>query len=331
MDELRERTETDQPLGYPDQIRFRYRLVENGDEEWISAGAERTATFTHLSAGSYRFEVAAELASNQLPPETATLAFTIRAAWWETEWFRIGAVLAGSLGLGFLVRFVVKRRMRARMLRLTQKHALERERTRIARDIHDELGANLTQITFATQLAKMGPPESVSGHINQIAALARGTVDSLDEIVWAINPRCDHLSALVEYMGKFAVNFLDASGIKCRLELPQDLPAWPMNSAARHHLFMGVKEALNNAAKYSGATLVQIKATLEGTLFRIEIFDHGCGFEIKNVDADGNGLKNMRERLSEVGGACGIESSPGQGTRITFALPLSTNHAKPEK
>ncbi len=309
-------------LGSPERLRFRYRLSGYWENEWVSTAGERTATFPRLPPGDYRFEVAASVANGPWLP-TVSLPFQVRAAWWETDWIHLVEGLFGGLALIGVVRFFVRRRLNARMRMLEQENTLERERTRIARDIHDELGANLTQIAITSKLAKLDPANAVSGHIDEIATVARNTVESLDEIVWAINPRHDTLASLTEYIGKFTVNFLTASGIACKLDIPKYLPPSPLGSNLRHHLFLSVKEALNNIVKYADASEVRLEATYTGNLLRVVLADDGCGFEVGCEQDDANGLRNMRGRMEDVGGKCGIESRIGGGTRVIFELPLT--------
>ncbi|MBW8781369.1 MAG: hypothetical protein JF599_05735 [Verrucomicrobia bacterium] len=310
-------------LSAPERLRFRYRLSGLGSGAWVDAEHQRTALFTYLPPGDYRFEVAAAAADGPWLSTTASLAFTVRAAWWETNWFRAGVGLLGALALAALVRLGVRRRMRARMRTLEQESALERERTRIARDIHDELGANLTQIAGIGELARLDPPGAVAGHIDGIVSIARGTVSSLDEIVWAINPRYDTLFALIEYLGKFAVEFLSSAGIACEVDVSSDLPVRPLSSIVRHHLFTVVKETLNNVVKHAGARAVKLKIEVADGVLRVVVSDDGRGFVVGSEPEDSNGLYNLRERMAEAGGACRIDSRIGEGTRVTVELPFT--------
>jgi signal transduction histidine kinase/ligand-binding sensor domain-containing protein len=309
----------------PDRLLFRYRLV-GMDDAWVEAGNQRTVSFARLPPGQYRFEVGAK--ESDAPDSgkiMATLPFTIRAAWWETGWFRAGTVALGALALAALVRMIVLRRVRARMRLLEQQHAIEKERMRIARDMHDDLGASLTQITLASQLARLSPPQETTSHLDAIAAIARRTVTSLDEIVWMVNPRNDTLSAAVEYLGQHAVDFLSAADIGCELDIPSELPSSQLPTQARHHLFLVVKETLNNVVKHAGATAVQFKAEVDGHLLRLTIADNGRGFAMGHERAGSDGLLNMQSRLAELGGAARIESTPGVGTRVIFEMPLAQN------
>ena len=310
-------------LSAPERLRFRYRLSGLGSGAWVDADHQRTALFTYLPPGDYRFEVAAAGADGPWLPTTASFTFTVRAAWWETSWFRAGVGLLGALALAALVWLAVKRRMRARMRTLEQESALERERTRIARDIHDELGANLTQIAGMGELARLDPPGAVAGHIDGIVSIARGTVSSLDEIVWAINPRYDTLFALTEYLGKFAIEFLSSAGIACEVDSPSDLPARPLGSSMRHHLFVVVKETLNNVVKHAGARAVKLKIEVADGVLRVVVSDDGRGFTVGSEPEDSNGIRNLRERMTEAGGAYRIDSRIGEGARVTVELPFT--------
>ncbi len=309
-------------LSAPERLRFRYRLSGLGGDDWVDADHQRTALYTYLPPGDYRFEVAAAGADGPWLPTTASLAFTVRAAWWETIWFRSGVGSLGALAVAALVKFAVKRRMRARMRRLQQQHALEKERARIARDMHDDVGASLTQIAIASQLARLDPPEEALGHIDEIAGIARRTVTALDEIVWAVNPRNDTLPALLEYLGQHAVDFLTAAGVDCEIEMPPELPPHPLAAHVRHHLFLAVKESLNNVVKHAAASAVKLNVELGENRLCVTITDNGCGFGAGHERAGSDGLRNMRERMAELGGECRIESQPEEGTRVVFELPL---------
>ena len=308
--------------GKAERLRFRYRLLGGGDDGWVENGGLRWAAFSHLSAGAYRFEVVAGMDDGTWLPTSAAVNFTVRARWWETPAAKAGAILAVIGAVAWLVRGIVLLRVRSRIRRLRQAHEVERERARIARDMHDELGANLTQINMVSRLACMEPPEAARGHLEEIAAIARRTVDSLDEIVWAVNPHYDTLAALIEYLGMYAAAFLASAGIACETDLPQDLPSCPLSANVRYHLFLAVKEALNNAAKHSGAGVVRLSATWDGRRVSVTISDDGRGFDPGPARAGSEGLKNLRERMKELHGECRIESGAGEGTRVVLELPL---------
>jgi signal transduction histidine kinase/ligand-binding sensor domain-containing protein len=309
-------------MSSPEQIHFRYRLVGLGNEEWVEAGDQRMAAFADLLPGKYRFEAEAAQAEGSWIPGSGTLAFSVQAAWWQTILFRVIVLIFAALAVGGLARAIELRRVRARMRHLEQEHALERERTRIARDIHDEVGSNLTHISIASHLAQLEPPDAASLHIEEVTAITRNTIKLLGEIVWAINPRCDTLDSLINYVNQYAVNLLSAAGITCEADIPEKVPAHPLTAEVRHHLFLVVKEALNNVVKYAGAKVVGLKVEIVDNKLRIVIADDGCGFEMGSQRTGGNGLRNMRERMNEIGGECRIESFRGNGTRVTLEFAL---------
>ena len=305
-------------LREPEQVRFRHRLTRFGDEEWSLAGPDREAVFLGLSPGAYRFEVAAAVGGDAWLPGVAVAGFSVEAVWWQRAPFRfflLGALAAGIWG-------VVTARARARIRRAEQAQAVERERTRIARDMHDELGANLTQIGATSGLARTEPPEMAATRLREIGETARRSVEALDEIVWAVNPRYDSLAGTIEYLGKHAVRFLAATGVEREVDLPVEPPDLPLAADRRHHLLLVVKEALNNAVKHAHPKRVRFAAEVDRDELRVSVEDDGAGFDPERVDAFSNGLRNMRERMAAAGGRLVFERPAGGGTRVVAILCL---------
>ena len=307
----------------PDRVRFKWRLA-GGGKELSGSGVERSVRYSFLPPGIYEFHLTACNNDGVWNEAGAALAFTVQPYFWETWWFRLLApvVLFGLIGA--LVMRAIRRRHRLQLERLAQQGALERERARIAQDLHDDLGASLTQIRFVGSLAGRPntPAEEVREHIEQMRAGARTMVIALDEIVWAVNPKNDSLRALVSYLCHYAEEFLRPTGIRCRLDVPDELPDRPLASDVRHHLFLAFKEALNNVASHSAATEAQIQLTLPGRGIGIIIRDNGRGFNPAALAAPGgDGLENMRRRLEAAGGRCEVQSKPGRGTAVSFHLP----------
>lgn len=236
----------------------------------------------------------------------------------------IAGAACGLLWLG------ARRRMRRKLGGIERRQALERERARIAKDIHDELGSSLTRILMLSQSARgeLENPSRIAGYLDQIYTTARELTRDMGEIVWAVNPQHDTLDSLATYAQKFAYSFLQTANLKCRLDMPLNLPVWPLPAEIRHNLFLAFKEALNNVAKHASASEVHIILKLEPSAFALIVEDNGCGFDPKRDKAtapsgeSGNGLPNMARRLEEVGGRCEISSAAGSGTRIKFVVPL---------
>jgi signal transduction histidine kinase/ligand-binding sensor domain-containing protein len=306
-----------------ENVHFRYRL-DGIDDQWIEAGAQRTASYSRLPAGDYRFEVTVCSGDGIWNETGARLAFSVAPFFWQTWWFRLAALAAFTLGAVGIGRYLSFRRLRLRLRELEQKTALDRERARIARDIHDDLGGSLTHTTLLVSLSQKnrGDAEKVGSYLKQVSANVREVVESLDEIVWAVNPGNDVLPHLVDYLGQFAADFLRAADLRCRIDFPENPPPLPVAPDVRHNLFLVVKETLNNIVRHARASEVRLELTLADEALRLTIEDDGCGAAEGAEGAFAHGLKNMRQRMSDLGGRCDIERHPGAGTRVTIFLPL---------
>jgi len=303
----------------PENLHFRYQLT-GCDNDWIDAGTERSAAYSRLAAGSYQFRVEASVGNGPWSDPPATLDFNVIPFYWQTWWFRCGALLIFTLSLIAIVRYVSHRRLRLKLRAVEQQAAVERERGRIARDIHDDLGNRLTEIQLLTGLAQRNSeiPKQAIIQIHEISSAARQATDALDEIVWAINPRNDTLPHLINYLGQFTTDYLRTAGIHCRVDLPENPPATSVSAEVRHNLFLAIKESLNNIVRHSNATEVSLLILVTDKSLSVIIEDDGRGFsgEVKNNGADG--LENMSRRIAEIRGQFQIKSKPGAGTRISF-------------
>jgi len=210
---------------------------------------------------------------------------------------------------------------------LEQQAALDRERARIARDIHDDLGGSLTQVALLGGLALRDSksPEKLGEHIQQISTATHQVIKSLDEIVWAVNPRNDTLPDLINYLGQFAVEFLRTAGISCHVDLPDHPPRHPVTSETRHHLYLVIKETLNNIARHAHASEVQFCVSVTKKSASIVIADNGQGFRNGECDAFADGVRNMKQRMEEIGGQFHIESTTGKGTRTKLFFSCREN------
>jgi len=301
----------------------------------VEAGTRRTAFYSYLPPGNYRFRVAACNSDGLWSDNNlAGLQLTVSPHFWQAWWF---SLLAGIALLGSVVAAVhisEKGKLHRRLKRLEQERALERERTRIAQDLHDEMGAKLCRISFLSEHARRDdlPPEELRDQITSISDASREVLRSLDEIVWAVNPHNDTLEHVASYIGLYAQEYFQMTGIQCELDIPTQLPAHPLSSQMRHHLFLATHEALTNILKHSGATRARIAMASGHAAFEIKISDNGAGFHSpvngskpeSPPPAPGDGLSNMRKRLADIGGRCTIESASGEGTNIRFHIPLNS-------
>jgi signal transduction histidine kinase len=302
------------------------------DEDWTEESGQRTVSYNFIPPGDYTFRVTACNSDGVWNPTGATLGFTVLPHFWQTWWFQIATATMAAGALAGAVRLGTRRRFRRKLERMERQRAIERERSRIARDIHDDLGASLTRITLLSQTAgeELHDRKMVETHLERIYATARELTKAMDEIVWAVSPQHDTLDSLVTYLGRFAQDFTSAAGVRCRIDVPTELPAWPLTAEVRHNLFLVLKEALHNVIKHAEAREIKIGLHSRARGFTLVVEDDGKGFDPMAIEIQaprlvgGHGLKNMRLRLEEIGGRCEIDARPGSGTRIKFHVERTT-------
>jgi ligand-binding sensor domain-containing protein/signal transduction histidine kinase len=314
-------------LKAPEKNRFHYKL-EGSDLDWVDAGNRRTAYYNHLAPGSYSFRVIACNNDGVWNETGAVIGLKLTPHLWQTWWFLSLCGLLAAGVIGGSARYVTRRRMQQKLERLRQLNAIETERARIARDMHDELGAKLTRISFqgAIAIRSLSNPALAKEEIGKITHTARALVSSLDEIVWAVDPENDSLENLAGYIVRYAGDFFQNSPINCEFYIPANLPEYRLASDVRHNVFLAVKEALTNVLKHSHATQVQIRLTLGVASAELTILDNGRGLNsagpAETPGRNGHGLANLRHRLELINGSCTMTSEPGGGTRVTFVIPL---------
>ncbi len=318
----------------PNKVQFQYRLNGFG-ADWVNAGELRAADYNYIPPGHYSFQVIACNNDGVWNETGASLPFDVLPFFWQTLWFRTLAAIAIVTASSGLAWFGTRRRMRRKLERLEWQRAVEHERARIAHDIHDDLGAHLTRISMLSETAQseLDHPERAAAGLKQIYQTAHELTRAMDEIVWAVNPRHDTLEGLTSYLEKFAQDLLAAAGIRCRFDMPMELPSWRLTAEVRHNLFLAFKEALHNVVKHSVASETSIRLTTSISSFELVVEDNGQGFA-SNIKSEGpsdnmsrlssgNGLENMARRLAEIRGRCLIQSTPGHGTKVIFTVPLT--------
>ncbi len=306
----------------PEKVRFKHRLV-GLDSGWVEAGDGRVARYAKLPPGEYRFEVTACNNDGVWNQKGARLPVRSVPYVWQTGWFLSLAGLLAVAGVAGTARLVAVRRLRYKLAQLRQRNALDDERARIARDIHDDLGARLTKISLLSSLTErdLSDPHKTTEHVEEIACAVREVTSSLDEVVWAVEPKNDTLDNLATYLCQYAEEFLGGTSVRCRLKVPTLLPAFTLPSAVRHDIFLVVKEALNNVAKHAKASTAWLGLSFEKGRLTLTVEDDGCGFDVGTVRR-GNGLDNMAKRVGRLGGEFRMEKKPEGGSRVMFSIPL---------
>jgi signal transduction histidine kinase len=294
-------------------------LVEWNELFTMGEGTARTVSYSKVAPGDYQFRVVETTPLGAPLGSEVSLALVVPVPYWQSPWFWGLVVTLGLAGGAACYRYIVWQQMRRELARLESQRLLEHERVRIAQDIHDDLGARVTQISLVSGLARGDPalPDKARGEFDVISAMARDLVSALYETVWAVNPEHDNLDALGDYVCQMVDNLCEQAQLRRRLrvtELPRDVH---VSSHMRHNLCMAVKEAVHNVIKHAGATELSVQMDFDGATLSILVKDDGCGFDPIRAGA-GNGLANMKRRLEQVGGSLSIESHPGQGTTVSF-------------
>jgi ligand-binding sensor domain-containing protein/signal transduction histidine kinase len=312
----------------PTKVQFKHQL-EGYDTDWREAGARRVAYFTNLRPGRYKFRVTACNNHGYWSEQGAEIAFVVEPRFYE-RWSFFGLCALGFVTCAAGVQ-AHRLRVQRRLLQLEQQAALQRERARIAQDMHDDLGANLTRIAILSEVTKhqAEDPARVRSTADTISGMARTVVDHISEIVWVTNPRNDALESLSGYLRGYAATFFDATDLQCRIDFPRPdaLPDVMVKGELRRDILLVFKEVLNNVARHSGATEVTVALQVDSAeedawTVVITVSDNGRGFDEDKVHR-GNGLRNMRSRAARRGGSVNIASSPGHGTQIVIRLSLT--------
>jgi len=238
---------------------------------------------------------------------------------WQQGWVLVSLLAACLTVLVLWVRQGLRLALQTRA-----QHLLDRERARIARDMHDDLGSGLTQLTLLGELVlRATPQDGDSRHrLNELCAKARTLLRSMDEIVWAVNPRRDTVKDFAAFVSEHAQEYLASTSIRCRQEVTEELPAIPLDLPQRRNLLLAVKEAIRNAARHSGADEVNLKLVIAENALKVVVEDNGRGFAPAETKSERHGMANMKQRLADIGGTFTLHTAPGQGCRVTFLLPL---------
>jgi signal transduction histidine kinase len=303
-------------------LHYQYKL-EGADEDWSASSEQRRVNYANLAPGRYRFVVRAANSDGEFSPVPASVRFTILRPVWQRWWFLTLALIIAGMMIYVLYRY--------RMARLLE---MANMRTRMATDLHDDIGSGLSRMAILSEVVKqqMGNTAQESAPLlTEIADSARGLVDSMRDIVWSIDPRRDDLANVVFRVRQFASDVLEPQKIKLDFQAPPDLEKIKLNPEQRRHLLLIFKEAVNNIARHAGCTSVTLDITLSHNRLMAEIRDDGRGFSDvpataaeapTNGHAGGHGLENMQSRAAQMGGQLSIDSWPSRGTSLKLTIPL---------
>jgi ligand-binding sensor domain-containing protein/signal transduction histidine kinase len=302
-------------LGFKDESRIQYRYMLAGfDRDWSERTSRRYVNYTHLPSGTYEFRVIAQNSDGVWSDSPAVFTITIAAPFWRTWWFIVSAI--GMLaGIVFLIH----------TQRLRRAVEIERMRSRIATDLHDDLGSTLSGISIFSEMGfkeTEGKTPHAADFFRRIGESSQSMLDAMDDIVWAINPENDSLGNLVARMREFATELLEAKNITFTLNLPADSQHIKLSMNERRNIFLIFKEALHNLVRHSRCYSTNIELISEGNMLTLRIADDGIGMDLSNR-GNGNGLKNLRKRSDAIGANLTVDSDTGKGTTITVTLKIT--------
>lgn len=307
----------------PESVKMRYRL-EDLEESWTLSDASRSVTYHYVPPGNFTFRVQACSSEGIWDDVGASVSLIAKPHLWETWWFPFFVTGSAMLGAAGVAVLAMRSRHRRRMAEVKLQRTLARDRARVAQDLHDDLGAGLSEIGLLGAMAKRPAttPETARDHLHRITEKSRELVTSLDEIVWAVNPKHDTATSLSSYLCDYAQQFLKPAAIDCRLDVAPDIPSIPLDSNQRHNFFLAFKESLTNVVRHSGARGVTIRICAQGGELSVAVEDNGSGIA-PSASESADGLLNMSERLTQLGGRCEISNRPGGGTSVRFLLPIA--------
>lgn len=308
-----------QNLGHGTEVTYRYRIREN-QTNWIQTKFN-IIDLSNLRPGSYHIEIQSKFINSDWC-EPKVVSFIIKPPFYATWWFILIVFIILWCALFLTVKFIVNRKYELRLQELNMKQALENERSRIASDLHDDIGAEVTNIMLLSQLSKS--PDKPDYLVEKLEKSATELINKVNEVVWALNVQNDTLRNLVSYVHDFAKQLFENTDIKLKFDSDViNIDDRMVSASFRRNIFLVIKECLNNIIKHSGASLTEIKAIMEGEIICFSISDNGIGFSDQQKKQKwGNGLKNMRTRIAQVGGTIEIDSKPNRGTHILLKIKL---------
>jgi len=304
-------------------------MLEGVDAGWSPPGPETSRDYVAVPPGEHRFRVRRVEGETDADFPTTSTVVRVPVPWWRSPWGITAMVMAASAAAWGVARTIARRRI----VQLERQREMDRERARIARDIHDSLGAGLTRMALMSDLARRGerPSAELRERLDAIWRDARALTRSVDEIVWAVNPGNDTTSRFLSYVVHDVEEFARAGELSLRLDVPDQLDEeLPVPAGVRHHVCLAVRELLQNVLRHARATHVDFRIAIDRSALVVEVADDGVGISTPaDVAAGQDGLANIRGRIGELGGSFSIDSTPRAGTRAVIRVPLARGGPMP--
>lgn len=306
----------------PTQVSYAYKM-EGWDKDWIYSNHINEVRYNNLAPGSYRFYVKAANGAGVWGKEVYSVPVTISPPFWKTWWFYALSVFVVLTMVILTTRSIVQRKLKRKVELLERQRQLDKERQRISREMHDDIGAGLTQITLITESAKKKARIGEQRELDDIAGTSRKLVNNMGEIIWSLNPENKTLNHLMAYLREQLHKLLEYAGMEYSIRLPENNNEVLLTNEQRRNILLVTREIVNNAVKHSNAKSITILATLKKNILSFEIRDDGDGFVLPGRTG-GNGLRNITQRVEELKGELAIDSQPGKGSCFIYSIPLSS-------
>ena len=303
------------------QTYFSYLLEGSTNDSWSEPSANSEIKLVNLAPGDYKLHVKATFPSGLYPVTEDLFQFEILPPWWQTWWFRILLISTAILVTAMFVRSYFRRKMEKQRMLLEKQQVIELERRRIAGEMHDDLGAGLSNIRFLSEKVKRESfNTSTQSDAEKLIDNSNDLAQKMNEIIWAMNEKNDTLEVLIYYTRAYAMEYCEENNLDCNVILPSSIPGKFVSGEIRRNIFLTIKESLHNVVKHSGALAVLIEFKLANGLY-VRISDNGKGIKSENMRQNGNGLINMQRRISQLKGTMNIMST--EGVTVEFTVPLS--------
>jgi signal transduction histidine kinase/ligand-binding sensor domain-containing protein len=299
--------------------------LEPVDKKWTYAPGKHEVNYSGLPPGNYTFKIKAAGADGIWNDKETSFSFTITAPWWQNWWALVVVVLLAIGILAGMLRLYYRRKFKIQLEKqkvLSEKQqAVEKERTRIATDIHDDLGSGLSRIRYLGEMVKLKTiqQQNILPDIEKISAFSDEMVDKMNEIVWALNEKNDTLEAIISYIRSFAAEYLSNNDLACKVNLPDEIPNHIVKGETRRNIFLSVKECLHNVVKHANASATVVTISVKDDLV-IQIHDDGKGIDWEKTRPFSNGILNIKKRMKDAGGTVDFKNE--NGTTVVLVIPL---------
>jgi signal transduction histidine kinase len=301
-------------------------MLQGIDKNWIYSGQNNEARYANLPPGSYLFKVKGANSDGVWNNNPQEIQITIIPPWWQTTWFRIVAVLLMLSLLVFIIHSYITARIRGKLQELEKQKAVNEERLRISRDMHDELGTGLTKIALLSEVTTRSlKQKDGQNSLQEITATSRQLTQKMGEIIWTLNPVNDTLDNLAAYIKEQLYDLSEAAELEFKSSFPENIPPIKISNRQRQQILLVTKEGFNNILKHARATKVVFGLVIKDSItFTLE--DNGRGIEkapiIDSSNGKRNGLSNMAWRMNQVNGTFSITRTDRAGTTLRYSIPI---------